>query len=139
MRTARPGAGRRWRQRWTDFSAFEHEWDATSVRLGTRSTIAALRSICASDVFVASPSGFSFATALFCPRPLVLYIVPFWLNYSCVPKAHALRRADEASFLVGTGKAKMSFALSSRIALPAATAHLLAPCSRRWYDGTHDP
>jgi len=116
--------------RWTDFSAFEHEWDATSVRLGTRSTIAALRSICASDVFVASPSGFSFAAALFCPRPLVLY-VPFWLNYSCVPKAHALRRADEASLLVGTGKAKMSFALSSRIALPAATGAVLEALVRR--------
>ena len=96
-----------------------------SERLGTRSTIAALRSICASDVFVASPSGFSFAAALFC---LVrgrwsCILCRFGSTTLVCPRLTALRRADEASFLVGTGKAKMSFALSSRIALPTATAH----------------
>ena len=85
---------------------------------------------CDQPILLLGEGDFSFAAALFCPRPLVLY-VPFWLNYSCVPKAHALRRADEASLLVGTGKAKMSFALSSRIALPAATGAVLEALVRR--------
>ena len=83
---------------WTDFDEIARTAAGGQARvsLGPRDPLEAFRSMCYTDVLLAAPSGFSHLVSLLCPRPLVL-AVPFWHEYDCVPNAHMLRRAANAS------------------------------------------
>ena len=76
-------------------------WKSTSMRLGNVDPRKAVSSICGADLFITGASSFSLLAAMFCPRPLLL-TVPFWHDYTCVPKVHALDRAESSLFAINS-------------------------------------